>query len=150
MTTLTAHDPFGIVADNISTEPSSTAFSLDAANVPLEGGTDPTFGTVRWRTLINGNSDSPKEFVLGITEFEPHGTLLPHRHDAAEFYFGLEGSGIVTIDGTPHEMRPGVALYVPADAEHDTVAGPDGLRFSYGFAEASFADIHYRFSAANS
>ncbi|MEQ9694362.1 cupin domain-containing protein [Shimia sp. SDUM112013] len=147
MTTQTAYDTVGLIADNIPAEPSSTAFSLDAANVPLEGGTDPAYGTVRWRTLINGNSDAPKEFVLGIAEFDPHGMLHPHRHDAAEFYFGLEGRGTVTIDGIPHEIAPGVAIYVPANAEHGTVAGPEGLRFSYGFAESSFADITYRFSA---
>ena len=91
---------------------------------------------------------TPNDMVLGIAEFEPHGRLLPHRHDPAEFYLGLEGAGTVTIDGTPHEMRPGVAIYVPANAEHSTQAGPDGLRFAYGFAAPSFEQITYRFSAA--
>lgn len=147
MTAQTAPETLGLVADNIPTEPSSTAFAINAAQVPLEGGTDPAYGSVRWRTLVNGNADAPKEFVLGIAEFDPHGTLEPHRHEPAEFYLGLEGAGIVTIDGTPHEIAPGVAIYIPGDAEHGTVAGPDGLRFAYGFAEPSFAGITYRFSA---
>lgn len=120
---------------------------VDAAQVPLAGGTDPSYGEVRWRTLINSCAEKSRDMVLGIAEFEPHGRLLPHRHDPAEFYFGLDGSGVVTIDGTPHEIRAGVAIYVPAGAEHGTEAGADGLRFAYGFAEPSFEKIEYRFSA---
>lgn len=121
--------------------------AVDAAHVPLAGGTDPAYGEVRWRTLINSCSEKSRDMVLGIAEFEAHGRLLPHRHEPAEFYLGLEGNGCVTIDGTPHEIRPGVAIYVPGNAEHGTQAGPDGLRFAYGFAEASFEQITYRFSA---
>lgn len=139
--------PVHAPADNSPFPPSSEAFSIHAADVAQEGG-DPAYGTVTWRTLINGTPDVPREFVLGIAEFSPHGTLLPHRHDPAEFYFGLDGSGIVTIDGVDHEIAAGVAVYVPAGAEHGVVAGSQGLRFSYGFAEGSFASIEYRFSAA--
>jgi quercetin dioxygenase-like cupin family protein len=121
--------------------------AVDAMQVPLSGGIDPEFGTVKWRTLINGTEQSPRDMVLGIAEFEPGGTLLPHRHAPAEFYFGLEGSGIVEIDGVPHEITPGVAIYVPGNAEHGTIAGPEGLRFAYGFPTASFEEITYRFSA---
>ncbi|MEP2718048.1 cupin domain-containing protein [Pseudophaeobacter sp.] len=135
-------------ACNLPHAPQDNLLVVDAAQVPLSGGTDAAYGEVRWRTLINSCSEKSRDMVLGIAEFEPHGRLLPHRHDPAEFYFGLEGSGIVTIDGTPHEMRPGVAIYVPANAEHHTQAGPDGLRFAYGFAEASFEQITYRFSAS--
>ncbi|MGR3761887.1 cupin domain-containing protein [Roseobacteraceae bacterium NS-SX3] len=121
--------------------------SVDAAEVPLSGGTDPAYGEVRWRTLINSTSAAPRAMVLGVAEFGPGGRLLPHRHDPPEFYFGLEGTGTVTIDGTPHEIRAGVAVYVPGGAEHGTVAGPGGLRFAYGFAEPRFEDIEYRFTA---
>jgi hypothetical protein len=37
---------------------------------------------------------------------------------------------------------------VPGNAEHGVVAGVDGLRFAYGFAEPAFGSIEYRFSAA--
>lgn len=121
--------------------------AVDAAQVPLAGGTDPTYGEVRWRTLINGTQEGPRDMVLGIAEFGPGDRLLPHRHDPAEFYFGLDGNGTVTIDGVPHEIRPGVALYVPGGAEHGVVAGEGGLRFAYGFASQSFEEIEYKFSA---
>ena len=122
--------------------------AVDAAHVPLSGRTDPTYGEVRWRTLINGTAEHPRDLVLGIAEFGPGDRLLPHRHDPAEFYFGLEGCGTVTIDGTPHHIAPGIALYVPGGAEHGTVAGENGLRFAYGFATQSFEEIEYRFSAS--
>ena len=139
-----AHAP----AVNSPYAPSSEAFSVHADDVAQEGG-DPTYGTVTWRTLINGTPEVPREFVLGIAEFGPHGTLLPHRHAPAEFYLGIAGAGTVTIDGVAHVIAPGVAIYVPADAEHGVVAGPEGLRFTYGFAEGSFANVEYRFSAAS-
>jgi quercetin dioxygenase-like cupin family protein len=135
------------VADNIPHAPSGVAFAINVANLPVEGGTDPTFGTVTWRTLINGSAQSQKEFVLGVAEFGPHGTLHPHRHAPAEFYFGLSGSGTVTIDGLAHIIAPGTAIYVPGNAEHSVVANETGLRFTYGFAEPCFENIDYRFSS---
>ena len=118
----------------------------NADHAPLEGGTDPAFGTVQWKTLFSADRTRTEGMVLGVAQFGPAGTLLPHRHTPSEFYFGLSGSGIVTIDGVGHQIAPGVALFIPADAEHGTVAGPDGLTFLYGFPEDSFADIEYRFT----
>ncbi|MGB3312986.1 MAG: cupin domain-containing protein [Albidovulum sp.] len=137
------HDP----AVNLPDAPSERAFTVDAADVASEGGTDPVFGSVTWKTLISGEKTNSSEFVLGIAEFGPGGTLNPHVHAPAEFYLGLSGSGIVTIDGVAHEIAPGVAVYVPGNAEHGTVAGPEGLRFAYGFAEAAFTGIEYIFSS---
>ena len=134
-------------ASNDPLPPTGMAFSLDSANVPLESGSE-DYGTVKWRTLINGNDQVSREFVLGIAEFGPGDTLLPHRHTAAEFYLGISGTGIVTIDAEDHVMAPGVAIYIPSDAEHSVLAGDDGLRFTYGFAESAFENVTYRFSVA--
>lgn len=76
----------------------------------------------------------------------PNDFLLPHRHSAAEVYLGLEGEGTVTIAGVGYRMAPGIALFVPEEAEHSTVAGPSGLRFLYVFAKDRFSDVHYAFS----
>ena len=120
----------------------------NADHAPLEGGEDPAFGTVRWRTLFDAERNGTNDMVLGVAEFGPHGTLNAHRHAPAEIYFGLAGSGIVTIDGVAHEIAANVALYVPAEAEHHTVAGPEGLRFLYVVPRARFAEVDYRFSPA--
>ncbi|MBN9886960.1 cupin domain-containing protein [Salipiger abyssi] len=126
----------------------SLAVMADAANTPLEGGEDPAFGSVFWRTLFCADRTPTKGMVLGIAEFGPMGTLLPHRHGPAEIYFGLSGAGIVTIDGVPHPLGPEIALFIPEEAEHGTVAGPEGLRFLYVFPRDRFADVEYRFSQA--
>ena len=119
----------------------------NADHAPLEGGTDPNFGTVMWRTLFCADRTATSGMVAGVAEFGPGGTLNPHRHGPAEIYFGLSGGGIVTIDGIPHEIGAGTALFIPAEAEHGTVAGPEGLRFFYVFPRDRFSDVDYRFSA---
>ena len=120
----------------------------NANHAPLEGGEDPAFGSVKWRTLFCADKTATSGMVMGIAEFGAEGTLLPHRHGPAEIYFGLEGTGIVTIDGIAHELSPGTALYIPQEAEHGTVAGENGLRFLYVFGRDRFAEVDYRFSSA--
>ncbi|NBT32156.1 MAG: cupin domain-containing protein [Rhodobacteraceae bacterium] len=136
-------EPIAPVSGLTASKPS---FSVSLDSLPVEGGIDPAYGTVLWKTLINGTAADPKEFILGVAEFGPGGVLPPHRHAPAEFYFGLDGDGVVTIDGVAHPIRPGVALYVASYAEHATVAGPKGLRIVYGFSEPSFEGIEYHFS----
>lgn len=123
-------------------------FAVDLMDLPLEGGEDPAFGTVRWRTLVCGDRTPSSGMVLGVAEFGPGGTLRPHRHGPAEVYFGLTGAGTVTIEGVPHRIAPGVAVYLPPEAEHGVVAGPMGLTFAYGFPTGRFADVDYRVSGA--
>lgn len=120
----------------------------NADHAPLEGGEDPTFGTVRWRTLFSGDRTATSGMTMGVAEFGPEGTLMPHRHGPAEIYYCLAGQGTVTIDGVAHELTPGAALFIPTEAEHGTVAGPEGLRLLYTFPRDSFAEVEYRFSAS--
>jgi quercetin dioxygenase-like cupin family protein len=122
------------------------AVRIDLAALPLEGGDDPAFGTVRWRTLFCADRTATGGVVMGIADFGPGGTLLPHRHSPAEVYFGLEGAAVVTVDGVAQAMAPGVALFIPGDAEHGTVAGPEGFRMLYVFPKDRFSEVEYRFS----
>ena len=122
------------------------AVRVDQAAQPLEGGDDPAFGTVRWRTLFCADRTATAGVVVGIAEFAPGGTLLPHRHSPAEVYFGLDGAAVVTVDGVAQPMGPGVALFIPGDAEHGTVAGPEGFRMLYVFPTDRFSEVSYRFS----
>lgn len=127
--------------------PTPEGLRVDAGPLPLEGGDDPAFGTVRWKTLFSAGRTPTTDMVLGIAEFAAGGTLLPHRHEPAEFYLGLSGGGEVTINGTVYAISAGVALFIPGDAEHSVLAGPEGLSFAYGFPRASFEEVEYRFSA---
>lgn len=122
------------------------AVRVDLAALPLEGGDDPAFGTVRWRTLFCADRTATGGVVMGIADFGPGGTLLPHRHSPAEVYFGLEGAAVVTVEGVAQAMAPGVALFIPGDAEHGTVAGPEGFRMLYVFPKDRFSEVEYRFS----
>ncbi len=123
--------------------------SVDWDSRPLEGGTDPAYGTVRWRTIFDADqTPQTTSMVVGVAEFGPNDYLLPHSHSAAEVYLGLEGEGIVTISGKQHRMAPGTALFVPENAEHATVAGASGLRLLYVFAKDKFSDVHYVFAPA--
>ena len=115
--------------------------------LPLEGGTDAAYGTVRWRTIFDADkTPGSSGMVVGIAEFAPHGTLPPHRHEAPEAYLGLEGEATVTISGIAHRLTPGVALFVPGNAEHSTLASASGARFLYVFPRDRFSEVHYKFS----
>jgi quercetin dioxygenase-like cupin family protein len=41
-----------------------------------------------------------------------------HLELANEFYYGLSGRGIMTIDGEDHELAPGDLVLIPPDAPH--------------------------------
>ena len=86
-------------------------------------------------------------FTLGIGEIRPGGVLPAHRHQPAEFYLGLSGDGVVTIEGIEYLISAGISIFIPGDFEHSVIAGNEGLSFAYGFARDSFSDITYELSA---
>lgn len=61
----------------------------------------------------------------------PAGTAtLRHHHKASEeFYFILEGSGSMEVDGEIQGVGPGDAILIPPGAWHQITAGPGDLRF---------------------
>ncbi|EKE45179.1 hypothetical protein OCGS_0874 [Oceaniovalibus guishaninsula JLT2003] len=120
-------------------------FAVDAASCPDKGG-DPAFGSVLWRTLVSADRTPSAGMVAGMAILGPGGTLNAHRHSPPEIYFGIEGNGVVLIDGARHLISSGVAVYIPGDAEHSAVAGQGGLRFFYVFPADRFDEVDYRFS----
>lgn len=148
MPKISTHDAPQFVFDpaNLPKEPMA-GFTVFSEDQPLEGGTDPTYGNVTWRTLISSCRTASSGLVLGIADFPPHGALHLHRHAPPEFYFCTTGSGRVTIDGVVHAFTPGVAVYIPVNAEHGVVAGDSGMSMIYGFGVSAFSEIEYRFSA---
>jgi len=147
MTSMPDHYP----ADAPATEPyrdpqPQSGFLRKLEDLPSEGGTDPVYGDVTWRTLISADRTASCDFLLGVAEFQANGTLHLHRHVPPEFYLCLSGSGMVSIDGVQHAISAGTAVFIPGNAEHGVIAGPDGLSFAYGFARNVFSDIEYVFS----
>ncbi len=126
----------------------SVPFVTHDAGVPSDGWAEPDArGVLGWQTLITGDLTPSEALTAGIAIFEPGGFLALHRHEPAEIYFVLEGTGIVTLDGVDHLVKPGDCVYVPPMAEHGVRNLDIGmLRFFYVFPTNSFADITYKFS----
>ena len=65
-----------------------------------------------------GDSDG----AVAIHEFDvPAGASLPlpHSHDAyEETIYGVTGTVTFTVEGTPHPIGPGEALFIPRGAVH--------------------------------
>jgi quercetin dioxygenase-like cupin family protein len=118
---------------------------VDASDLPDERWEDPARGTIRFRTLISAPATDTQDLTCGVAMLDRGDTFPLHHHPEAEVYFGLEGEGEVLIDGEPHRLSPGVALYIPGGAVHGIPVAKGPLRWFYTFATDSFADVRYRF-----
>jgi mannose-6-phosphate isomerase-like protein (cupin superfamily) len=106
----------------------------------------PERGTVQWRTLISAGLTPSAGLTLGVARVPRGGGLSAHRHEQAEVYLVLEGTGRVTIDGVPSEVRPGTSVFIPGGAVHAIEAtGAEDLRLAYVLAADAFEDVTYRF-----
>jgi mannose-6-phosphate isomerase-like protein (cupin superfamily) len=68
---------------------------------------------------------------LAEATLEPGQATARHYHrESEEFYYLLEGSGEMEIDGEQARVRPGDAILIPAGAWHQIRADEEGpLRF---------------------
>ena len=122
-----------------------TATAVDSATLPDERWDDPARGTIRFRTLFSAPATDSDEITCGVAMMAAGDTFPLHSHPQAEVYFGLEGEGEVLVDGTPHRLGPGVALYIPGGAVHGVPRATGPLRWFYTFAADAFDDIQYSF-----
>ncbi|MFW6189626.1 MAG: cupin domain-containing protein [Planctomycetota bacterium] len=52
-----------------------------------------------------------------------------HYHKRlTEIYYFLEGRGRMELDGESHEVRPGMAVYIPPGVRHRAVPGEEPMR----------------------
>lgn len=123
----------------------TTPTRVDASTLPDERWEDPARGTIRFCTLISAPSTDTSRIVCGVAMMAAGETFALHSHPEPEVYFGLEGTGEVMIDGMPHILAPGVALYIPGGAVHGVPVADSPLKWFYTFAADSFADIRYSF-----
>jgi quercetin dioxygenase-like cupin family protein len=123
----------------------TTVVRRDAASLPDERWEDQGRGTIRFRTLISAPATETRDLVCGVAMLEAGETFLLHSHPQAEVYFGLEGTGDVLVDGIPHRLAPGVALYIPGGAVHGVPLAHAPLKWFYTFAADSFGQIAYTF-----
>lgn len=118
---------------------------VDERSLPDERWDDPARGTIRFRTLISAPATDTCDLVCGVALMAAGETFALHSHPQAEVYFGLEGEGQVMIDGLPHRLAPGVALYIPGGAVHGVPMAAAPLKWFYTFAADSFDQIDYHF-----
>ena len=103
-------------------------------------------GLVYWKTLVSGDLTHSEALTMGIAKIPPSEALHEHRHQPAEIYLVLEGTGSVTIDGNTRPVGAGSAVFIPGNALHSCEnTGASDLRFAYVFAAKSFAEIEYFF-----
>jgi hypothetical protein len=62
---------------------------------------------------------------MGVARLPHGGCLHSHRHDQHEAYLVLDGVGVITIDGTPRTLGPGVAVFIAGNALYSVKATGD-------------------------
>lgn len=119
---------------------------VDERDCPIEHWADPARGSIGFKTLVSASSAPTDTLVCGIAVMEKGDNFAQHSHPQPEVYFGLEGEARVLIDGVPHLLAPGVALFIPGGAWHGVALADQPVRWFYTFAADAFADITYRFA----
>jgi quercetin dioxygenase-like cupin family protein len=105
-------------------------------------------GNVWWKTLISAGATESAALTLGVARLPPGAVLREHRHEQAEVYFVLEGSGLVTIARSTRRVDAGAGVFIPGNAAHALeCTGNADLLFAYAFAADAIEDVGYVFSA---
>jgi quercetin dioxygenase-like cupin family protein len=103
-------------------------------------------GLVYWKTLVSGDLTHSEALTMGIAKIPPSEALHEHRHQQAEIYLVLEGTGSVTIDGKARPVGAGSAVFIPGNALHSCAnTGASDLRFAYVLAADTFEEVEYVF-----
>jgi quercetin dioxygenase-like cupin family protein len=103
-------------------------------------------GEAEWKTLISAGLTRSEGLTMGVARLPHGGSLHSHRHEQHEAYLLLDGVAVITIDGTPRTVGPGVAVFIPGNAVHSVKAtGDSELRFAYVLAADSFEAVEYVF-----
>lgn len=71
---------------------------------------------------------------LLVTEWtdDPGASYAAHAHEHLEIRVVLEGSMTIVTDGTPHVLRAGDRIDLPAGREHSASVGAEGVRYLAG------------------
>jgi mannose-6-phosphate isomerase-like protein (cupin superfamily) len=75
------------------------------------------------RSLLDLSNAPVRNQSLAEATLPAGGATQRHWHgESEEFYFLLEGRGMMEIDGVEREVGPGDAILIPAKARHQLVA----------------------------
>ena len=95
-----------------------------ASQVPFTTKDGSTIRSILDRT----NAPVEKQSLAEATLLPGHATERHYHKLSEEFYFVLEGAGLMEIDGESREVAPGDAILIPAGAWHQITA-TTSLRF---------------------
>jgi mannose-6-phosphate isomerase-like protein (cupin superfamily) len=72
-----------------------------------------------------------EDLKVGLISVRPHDELPVHSHEHEDqFYYVLEGEGIVHWGGQDYPMKPGVAVMIPPGVPHG-VRNPNDAPLRY-------------------
>ena len=81
------------------------------------------------RSLLDASNAPVRNQSLAEATIPAGGATERHYHRASEeFYFLLEGSGEMEIDGVRRAVGPGDAILIPAGCRHRLTAGSAPIR----------------------
>jgi quercetin dioxygenase-like cupin family protein len=108
--------------------------TADVAPTVEHGGTVKSYFLFEKDELYQQSLGSFLEFVC---EFEVAAgeKLEPHHHDTHEFYYVLQGEGIMQIESEQRGVRPGHLVHIPRKAGHSiwsTVPGQSIRCLAFG------------------
>ena len=82
------------------------------------------------RSILDATNAPVEKQSLAEATVPAGGATERHYHKLSEeFYFILEGSGMVEIDGESRHVNPGDAILIPPGAWHQIMAADANLRF---------------------
>ena len=103
-------------------------------------------GLVYWKNLLGGDLTDSEALTMGIAKIPPSEALHQHRHQQAEIYLVLEGTGSISIEGKTRPVAAGSAVFIPGNATHSIAnTGASDLRIACVFAADSFEEVEYVF-----
>lgn len=78
------------------------------------------------RSILDRTNAPVEKQSLAEASVPPGGATERHYHQLSEeFYFILEGTGTMEINGESREVRPGDGVLIPAGAWHQITAEPE-------------------------
>jgi mannose-6-phosphate isomerase-like protein (cupin superfamily) len=76
-----------------------------------------------------GYLELANEFEVGVG-----GAVYPHEHPTHEFYFVMDGSGVMTVGAEDRDVSRGDLIYIPPDTVHSLRPVGDGPIRCFCFA----------------
>lgn len=89
-------------------------------------------------STAEGSCVEGDRIIVALMRMKAGTGAVPHSHPNEQWIFILEGTFEATIEGKQHIVKPGSAVYIPADAVHTGRATPDADVVFFTCKDASF------------